>query len=189
MDYEIEKKNDQLMAKTVEAYLRNFEGMVHGLGLVPDLVPRFKNKFVNKDIYLCLYPEGNGTLIYNSMTNFGSVRVAEVINLCKLPKPCTFFYLPIESIPLIFNTKLKSHFLLKKRNNNTYYCQASIIEVSLFIHKMCKLNNIKYPSISFIDNPRRCFIDSWFLDNYYSSMTVFEFGFSEFFKAKDFHWT
>jgi len=116
------------------------------------------------------------------MTNFGSVCVAEVINLRKLPKPCTFFYLPVESISFIFNTILKSHFLPKKRNNNTYYCQASIIEVSSFIHKMCKLNNIKYPSMSFIDNPLWDVVGH----GYYSSMTIFELGFPEFLKITNF---
>lgn len=159
--------------------------MVHGLvpGLVPNSVPRVEKKLVNKDIYFCLYPEGDGTVIYSSMTNFGSVRVAEVINLHKLPKPCIFFYLPIESISVIFNIILKSPFLPQKQNNNTYYCQGSIIKISSFIHNMCKLNNIKYPSMSFIDNPSWGIVGS---NSYYSSLTVFEFGFPEFLKITGF---
>lgn len=174
------------MANCVETHLDIFDGMANGYHPVtpPDLYPIYEKKIVNKDIYLCLYPKGGGTLIYNSMTDSGSVRVAELTNLRNIPKPCTFFYLPIESISFILNTiSSKGRSPLKKQNNNTYYYQASIIKASSFIHKMCKLNNIKYSSTSFKDNP---LWDTLCSQGYYSSTTVFELGFSESFIIDNF---
>jgi hypothetical protein len=136
----------------VEGHLNIFDGMAHGFfpAVPPDSYPKYEKRIVNKDIYLCIYSKGDGTLIYNSMTNFGSVRVAEVINLHKIPKPCTFFYLPVESISFIFNTVLKMRFSPKKQNNNTYYSKVHPQKISAAIRKICKLNNVKkYASESF----------------------------------------
>ena len=141
------------MNSWVETHLNIFDGVAQGFfpAVPPDSYPKYEKRIVNKDIYICIYTKGDGTLIYNSMTNFGSVRVAEIINLHKIPKPCHFFYLPIESISLVFNTVLKMRFLKKKQKNNTYRSKASIEKIISSIHKTCKLNNVKYASESFSD--------------------------------------
>ena len=139
------------MNSWVERNLNIFDGMAQGFfpAVPPDSYPKYEKRIVNKDIYLCVYSGGDGTLIYNSMTNFGSVRVAEIINLDKIPKPCTFFYLPVEMISVIFNTVLKMRFLKKKQKNNTYYSKTRIERIRSLINRTCALHNVKYTSESF----------------------------------------
>ena len=152
--------------------------MAHGFSPVvpPDSYPKYEKRIVNKDIYLCIYSKGDGTLIYNSMTNFGSVRAAEIINLHKIPKPCAFFYLPVESISLIFNTVLKMRFLKKKKNNNTYYSKFPHHKIISAIFNTCKLNNVKFAFESF---EKGLYWDD--TTGNYATKSIFEIGLPNFY--------